>query len=842
MRWLGSFILWMMSLGFVAVFLATGLVFWYLGYISRDLPDYRALKDYQPPVVTRVHTGDGRLMAEFATERRVFVPIEEIPPLVIKAFLSAEDKNFYEHKGVDMWAIGRAVVSNLKHAGSGRRAVGASTITQQVAKNFLLTNERSYERKVKEAILAFRLESALSKDRLLELYLNQIYLGSGSYGVGAAALYYFNKSLDELTIPEAAYLAALPKAPENYNPIKQPDAARERRDWVIDRMAETGAITTDQSTLAKTAPLKMVAREDDVVTAPYFAEEIRRELQERFGDNALYQGGLSVRSSIDPRLQRVAENALRQGLMLYDMKHGWRGPVAHLDSSTTDWATGLADVRGPDAMLPTWRLATVRELGPDRVRISFADITKGTILFDDMKWARPVDTEAEITLPSQALRLGDVILVEPKTDTKDQYLLRQIPKIQGAIVAIDPHTGRVLAMQGGWAFDQSEFNRVTQAWRQPGSAFKPFIYLAALDHGFTPASLVLDGPITFTDAVGRIWQPENYSGQYYGPSTLRVGIEKSRNLMTVRLADKLGMDMVVDYAKRFGVVDKMEPHLANALGSTETTLLRMTAGYGMIVNGGKKIQAQFIDRIQDRRGNTVYKFDLRGCDPCGPRVRWDNQIVPDLPDNREQIEDPRSAYQMVSILEGVVQRGTAMKLADIGRPVAGKTGTTNDSRDAWFVGFTPDLVAGVYVGFDKPQSLGDKETGGSLAVPIFRDFIVGATEGTPAVPFRVPPGIRQVMVDAVNGRRANFGDDHAIWEAFVEGTELSEGGSPDVLGSTAETRTNDEIGNTAYRDPQTYPAATHVVPQRGSVTAQPPSQQPAQDDDSESGSGTGGIY
>lgn len=836
MRYLWSFFLLMVSLGFIAVIAGMAGVFGYLAYVGRDLPDFSALKDYEPPVVTRVHTGDGRLMAEFSTERRVFVPVEEIPALVIKAFLAAEDKNFYNHSGVDYRAITRAMLSNLKALGTGRRPKGASTITQQVAKNFLLTNELSYQRKIKEAILAYRLEQALSKERLLELYLNQIYLGSGSYGVAAAALYYFNKSLDELTIPEAAYLAALPKAPNNYHPIRNHDTAVERRNWVIDRMVEDNAILADQGLLAKAAPLRMVTREDDVVHAPYFAEEIRRELETRYGPDALYRGGLSVRSTVDPDLQTKAARALRQGLMAYDMKQGWRGPYRRIKNAGSDWAEKLADTKVPPGLLENWRLALVREVALDRVRIGFEDGGKGVIMFPAMKWAHALGSAAEPTHPNQILERGDVIMVEQDDEADDQYYLRQIPQIEGALVAIDPHTGRVLAMQGGWDFDESEFNRVTQAWRQPGSAFKPFIYLAALNSGFTPSSLVLDGPITYTDALGRIWQPENYSHEYYGPSTLRVGVEKSRNLMTVRLADNLGMDKIVDYARKFGINEKMQPHLANALGSTETTLLRLTSAYAMLVNGGKKISPHFVDRIQDRRGHTVFRADMRECPDCGTRVRWDAQSVPELPDPREQIEDPRSAYQMVSILEGVVQRGTATKLLEVGRPVAGKTGTTNESRDVWFVGFTPDLVAGVFVGFDQPKSLGDKETGGSMAVPIFKDFIIAATENKPAVPFRVPSGIRQVMVDAGSGRRASFGDAHAIWESYTEGTEPGEYDTAStVLGGTASSQTTDQIGNTDYINPAPY---VPVPKKEEPIWSAPAPGDAGTDVDT----GTGGLY
>ncbi len=801
-----------MSLGFLVLIVGAAGIFLYLGYMARDLPDYSALKDYEPPVVTRVHTGDGRLMAEFSTERRVFVPIDEIPPLVIHAFLAAEDKNFYDHNGVDYRAIARTLFSNMKAMGSGKRPTGASTITQQVAKNFLLTNEVSYERKIKEMILALRLEQVLTKERLLELYLNQIYLGSGNYGVAAAALYYFNKSLDELNVPEVAYLAALPKGPNNYHPTKNRAAATERRNYVIDEMIDNHWITYDQGILGKASPLMTQTRESDVVHAPYFAEEIRRDLAARYGGDVLYRGGLSVRSTIDPDLQKAAEDALRSGLRNFDERQGYRGPIGRIvTGNEKDIVAELKNFKKPSGMLTKWRLAVIRDMGPQKIIIAFDDETKGLIQFDTMKWARKIADgviSPDPTHPNQIFEIGDVIIVEPVTGDNAKpgmYVLRQIPKIEGALVAMDPHTGRVLAMQGGWHFEESEFNRATQANRQPGSSFKPFIYLAALDNGFTPSSLVLDGPITYTDALGRVWQPENYSKEYYGPSTLRVGVEKSRNLMTVRLADRLGMDRIVEYAKRFGMNDNMKPHLANALGSTETTVLRMTAAYGMLVNGGKRITPHFIDRIQNRRGETVFKMDARTCHECGPKIRWESQPVPQLIDTREQIEDPRTAYQMVSILEGVVQRGTATKLKELGRPVAGKTGTTNESRDVWFVGFTPDLAVGVFIGYDQPQSLGDKETGGSLAVPVFGDFMRVALADTPPIPFRVPPGMRQVMVDAGSGRRANFGDPRAIWESFIEGTEPKDDGPPaDIVGAGIITKPNDQIGNTQYVDPTPY--------------------------------------
>lgn len=769
MKWIFRGLIWIASLGFLGAIAGIVLMIGVVYKFGQNLPDFSQLKDYKPPVVTRVHAGDGRFLAEFAQEKRIFVPVNEIPDLVKNAFISAEDQNFYQHKGVDFMAVSRALVSNIKNRASGKRPVGASTITQQVAKNFLLTNEVSYERKIREAILSFRMEQALSKDRLLELYLNQIFLGQRSYGVAAAALNYFNKTLDELTIPEAAFLAALPKAPNNYNPETKRDAAIDRRNWVIGRMAIDGYITDSQAEIAKASPLLVVkgrTSEEDIVKAPYFAEEVRRELEGKFGTDGLYQGGLSVRTSVDPKLQRIAEESLQHGLESYDRTRGWRGPVKSL-GDTTGWATLLLDYDRPEGMLESWSLAMVLDGKPERVEIGFADGSKGRLRSDDLKWSA-----------NKPLKSGDIIMVEPvkaagddaKVD-KAQYILKQVPLVQGALIALDPNTGRVLAMQGGWKFDKSEFNRATQAQRQPGSAFKPFIYLAALDKGYTPSSIIVDGPIEFRDALGRIWRPENYSGEFYGPTPLRVGVEKSRNLMTIRLAEQIGMNTVVDYAKRFNINDKMQPHLANALGSTETTPLKLTAAYGMIVNGGKKITPTFIDRVQDRYGKTVEQTDNRPCAGCGPLVRWENQSTPEIPDTREQVGDPRTAYQMVTILEGVVQRGTAKSLATLEWPLAGKTGTTNDSKDAWFVGFAPDLVVGVYMGYDEPKSLGDKATGGSLAVPIFKDFMEQALKDTPPVPFRIPPGVRMVQVNAASGQTTYPGDPNAIWEPFLAGTE-----------------------------------------------------------------------
>jgi penicillin-binding protein 1A len=757
-------------------------------HFSEGLPDYTQLADYKPPVMTRVYAGDGRLLAEYAVEKRVFVPIEAIPETVIDAFLSAEDQHFYSHGGIDVLGIVRAAVTNIKNLGTDRRLVGASTITQQVAKNFLLSNEVSLDRKIKEAILAYRMEQAFSKQRILELYLNEIYLGHGSYGVVAAALNYFNKSLDELSVAEAAFLAALPKGPNNYDPVRNPDAALARRNWVIGRMLEDGHITAEQAAEARAAPLTLRRRAaSDVVRADYFAEEIRRELVERFGESALYRGGMAVRSTVDSRLQTIADRVLRKGLETYDRRHGWRGPIASIVSAEAEGNGVPADWRDRLSLVPPvpglddWRLAVVLALDREAADIGFADDGRGRIPLAELKWARPwlkgQEVGAAVRTPSDVLALGDVVAVEPvKTNAKGEaypdstFGLRQFPKIEGALVALDPHTGRVLAMSGGYSAERSEFNRATQARRQPGSAFKPFVYLAALEAGYTPTTLILDAPFVIEQGPGLPqWRPSNYTKKFYGLSTMRLGIEKSRNLMTVRLAQTIGMDRVVDVAKRFGVVDAMPPLLSYALGSGETTLLRLTAAYAMLVNGGKRITPTLIDRIQDRYGRTTFRHDTRDCTECRAD-HWTGQVAPEIPDTREEVTDPASAYQVVSMLQGVVQRGTGVRIRAVGKPLAGKTGTTNESRDTWFVGFSPDLAVGVFVGFDEPTPLGKHETGSSVAVPVFRDFMSEALESKPAVPFRIPPDIRLVRIDAATGRLARPGDDHVILEAFKPGT------------------------------------------------------------------------
>ena len=792
------------ALLFIITFGAVGVAGYLFYHYGRDLPEYTQLADYQPPVTTRVYAGDGRLLAEFAAERRVFRPIDAIPAQVIDAFISAEDKNFFSHRGIDVSGVARAVLTNLRNVGSDRRLVGASTITQQVAKNFLLGNEVSFERKIKEAILAFRIERAFSKKHILELYLNEIYLGRGSYGVTAAALNYFNKSLDELTLAEAAFLAALPKAPGNYDPARRPEAAQGRRDWVIGRMVEDGRISRHEAEAAWSTPIELRRRtEAEFVSADYFAEEVRREISARYGEEALYEGGLAIRATLDPKLQQIVQEELRRGLEDYDRRHGWKGSIARLnlaaDGGDGDdgWRDQLSRVIRPVGAAPL-RLAAVLSVDGDAAEIGFMDGSRGRIPLDEMKWARArLDDQRlgpAVRRVSDVLTVGDVIVVEPVTaeDRQGNYALRQIPSVEGAVVALDPHTGRVLAMAGGYAQERSQFNRATQAFRQPGSAFKPFVYLTALENGYTPSTIIVDAPISLDQGPGLPkWTPSNYTNQFYGPTTMRVGLEMSRNVMTVRLAQAVGMDNVAETARRFGIIDNMPPHLSYALGAGETTLLRLTAAYGMLDNGGRRITPTLIDRVQDRNGRTIFRHDTRACPACEEGASADRP-VPQLPDDREPVTDPASAYQIVSMLRGVVERGTGTMVKAIGKPVAGKTGTTNDVKDAWFVGFTPDLVIGVFVGYDEPKPLGSHETGATAAAPIFKEAMARALEGKPGIPFRVPPGVRLVRVDVASGRpSAGRG---VILEAFKPGTVPS--GREEVLdgGGTAGGRSAPSLG------------------------------------------------
>ncbi|MCB1463621.1 MAG: penicillin-binding protein 1A, partial [Nitratireductor sp.] len=693
---------YLFGMGMLAGIAVLGGVAWYVHEMSKDLPDFEVLNAYEPPVTTRIYASDGSLMSEYARQRRLFLPIQAVPDVVKQAFISAEDKNFYTHPGIDFVALARAVVTNVQNLGSNRRQIGASTITQQVAKNFLLSSERSIDRKIKEAILALRIEQAYSKDRILELYLNEIFLGLGSYGVAGASLTYFDKSVNELNLQEAAYLAALPKAPNNYHPFNKTDAALERRNWVIDRMVENGYANLEEAEEAKKQPLGVNPRRrtNYLFASEYFSEEVRRDIVSRYGEDALYEGGLSIRTTLDPALQVMARRALQHGLVEYDEEQGWRGPVKKIALEPgADWGKPLSEIAALSDV-PEWNLAVVLSVDDKGAAIGVRPETEisgqlsdereeGRITFENMKWAAKIRIKDENNRTAKTadgiLNIGDVVFVSEVSDDKPgEYRLQQPPEVEGALIVMDPHTGRVLAMAGGFSFAESQFNRATQAYRQPGSSFKPFVYAAALDNGYTPSSVVLDAPLRIEQAGTGIWEPKNYGGGYAGPSTLRVGIERSRNLMTVRLAKDMGMPLVAEYARRFGIYDQMAPLLSMSLGSGETTPLRMVSGYAVLANGGRKIIPSFIDRIQDRYGKTIYKHDERVCDACNATA-WEYQGEPVLEDNREQVLDPMTAYQVTSMLEGVVQRGTATKVAALGVPVAGKTGTTNDEKDAWFV-------------------------------------------------------------------------------------------------------------------------------------------------------------
>ncbi len=769
------------GIGTVLALLAAGAVAVYVGDATKDLPDYEVLSKYEPPVTTRVHASDGALMAEFARERRLYLPIQAVPDRVKAAFLSAEDKNFYSHPGIDVYGLARAVITNVRNMSTGARPVGASTITQQVAKNFLLTSKQTIKRKIREAVLAFRIEQAYTKDRILELYLNEIFFGLGSYGIAGAALAYYDKSVNELTLEEAAYLAALPKGPGNYHPFKNTERAIERRNWVIDQMQRNGYATPEDALEAKNKPLGVNPRKRGtyIFAADYFTEEVRRELISRYGQDALYEGGLSVRSTLDPKLQVMARAALHTGLMKYDRLRGFRGAVTRIDIGA-DWGVPLGEVKGLSDV-PEWILAVVLradetglEIGLQPGREVSGDLKPeretGFVELDDMKFAMRYyegDRRQKAKSPADVLASGDVVFVQKKPE--GGWTLEQPPEIGGALVAMDPHTGRVLALAGGFSYAQSEFNRATQAYRQPGSSFKPFVYAAALDNGYTPASVILDGPISIKSG-NKIWEPKNYGGGFAGPSTLRLGIERSRNLMTVRLAKDMGMNLVAEYAERFGVYDDLGLYLPNALGSSETTVLRMVSAFSVMANGGKQIKPSLIDRIQDRYGNTVFRHDERGCDGC-VATGWNGQGEPELIDNREQVLDPMTAYQITSMMEGVVTRGTAVSVSKkLGRPVAGKTGTTNEEKDAWFVGFTPNLVVGVYMGYDTPRPMGKGSTGGGLAAPIFSDFMVAALEGTRPVDFRIPKGMKLIRINRKTGMHAGDGEADTILEAFKPGT------------------------------------------------------------------------
>ncbi len=749
-----------------ALIVGTGTVAGLFWHFSHGLPDHKQLADYQPATLTRLYASDGKLLAEYAREKRVFVPVDAMPKRVLEAFVAAEDQRFFTHPGIDFIGVMRAVVANV--ANPGKRPEGASGLTQQVAKNFLLTNQATLSRKIREAILAFRIEETYSKERILELYLNEIYLGSGNYGVAQAALNYFDRSLDELSLSEIAYLAALPKAPNRYNIVRNEKEAYARRDYVLHRMMEDGYITAAEAQAAKADKLQYRRRSTtEVAQADFFAEEVRRNLMAAYGEKGLYEGGLTVSTTLDPAIQAVADNALRDGLIAYDRRHGWRGPYAKIPDMTV-WEEEFARLvqRRPLAGPPTWQLAVVNKVEAQSVQlVGLPDGGEGTVPFAEMTWARPTLQNQTVggapRGPRDVVSVGDVIVVEkvekpaganakpypPKT-----YALRQVPNVEGGVVVMDTQAGRVLAMSGGWSYGRSQFNRAVQAARQPGSAFKPFVYLAAMDAGFTPASIVLDAPFVYDPGYGQpLWTPKNYGGDMLGPTTVRRGLELSRNLMTVRMAQQVGMKRVVDVAKEFGVTDHMGAYLPMALGAGETTLLRMTMAYAMLANGALEITPSLVDRVQDRNGKTVYRHEPRTCRGCGETAGNATPAAPELVDSRKPFHDPASVYQVVSMMQGVTTRGTAGRLAALGRPIAGKTGTTNDAHDNWFLGSTPDITVGVYIGFDEPRTLGAQETGGGNAVPIYEAIAKEIFKGKPPTPFRVPPGLRMVRFSYEGG-------------------------------------------------------------------------------------------
>jgi penicillin-binding protein 1A len=749
---------------------ATAYVQWQR--FSANLPDVDGLRNYKPPVMSRVYAGDARLMADLATERRIFVPFSAIPDMVKQAFVSAEDQNFWTHPGVDPLAIIRASVFDLTHMGQGRRPIGASTITQQVAKNMLLDNEVTLARKAREALLAMRIEKALAKQRILELYLNEIYLGLGSYGVAAAAQSYFNKPLDQLTLSEAAFLAALPKAPNNYNPFKFPDTAKSRRDWVLDRMAEDHAITLEQAAAAKAEPILPAEfhRPPPIAGANWFTEEVRRELIARFGADVTTQGGLMVRTSLDPTLQAVAEKSVRDGLMAYDRKlGGWRGPVTHLDDAAKEWAGKLAQVTPPPGILPDWRVAVVLDETDGQARLGWLEPAAqngaspqqrtGFLPLSSVAWAKTMKDGKLGAAPrkmADVMQPGDVVMVEqvaapakdarPAPGAPQQVALRQIPQVQGALVSLDPTTGRVLAMVGGWSFDGSQFNRATQAQRQPGSSFKPFVYLTALEKGIPPSQRFLDAPIVMYTTAGR-WRPNNFEMDFGGPTPLRVALEKSLNLVTLHVAQTIGMEPIAQTAIAFHEVENMPRVLPAALGAVDTTVLREAGAYASIDEGGRLVVPTLIDSVQDQDGHVVWHPSAVQCSDCN-----DQALPPQLIDNRAQIADAASDFQLVTMMQGVTTRGTGVPVvAGLNHPIAGKTGTTQDFADAWFSGFTPDLVTTVWVGFDSPIGLGDNQTGAAVAGPIWHDFMSFALKSRPVLQFQQPPGVTMAQWDTGSG-------------------------------------------------------------------------------------------
>ena len=721
---------------------------------SNKLPDYKFLKNYKPSVSSKLYSGGGELVSDFSSEKRIFVPYNAIPKKVIHAFLSAEDKNFFSHPGVDAKGIIRAVLRNISNIIYEKRLEGASTITQQVAKNFLLSNEVSLNRKIKEAILAFRIERALSKERILELYLNQIYLGQGAYGIASASLEYFDKPISKLDYAEASLLAALPKAPSKYNPFKNIDLAKYRRDLVIRNLYDNSYISYKKyKKLLNTKIILKKRKKIYLEDARYYVEDVRKFIVEKYGFDKVYKQGFNIKTPINLDIQTIATQSLRDGLIQYDKRKGWRGPLLN-KKDTNNWNNDLKKYHLEKSI--GWNLAIIKKINKFFVEIETDQKIAGKIEYQDVSW-----TKKEL---DKLFKVGDVVYVNKIKD--NIFSLKQLPKANGGIVVMDPFTGRIIALSGGFSFKRSEFNRATQASRQPGSAFKPFIYALALENNFTPSTLILDAPIVLDQGEDlKMWKPENYGKKFYGPSTLRTGLEKSRNLMTVRIAQELGLKKITTFTKQLKIYENPEELMSISLGSAETTLLKLTTAYCLFINGGKLIEPIFVDRIQDSEGNTIYNSEKRVCKKCN-EISFLGEEIPKITDNFPQIFSAETAYQVTSMLEGAVLRGTGRKLKDLNLDLAGKTGTTNDNTDAWFVGFTSNLVVGVYVGFDEPKSLGRYETGSKTALPIFKAFIKNAVKKKDARPFKVAKNIKMMVIDLITGKKANFGSKKTIIEVF----------------------------------------------------------------------------
>ena len=746
-----------LSIALIGFLLAISvLILSILWSFSNNLPDYKFLKNYKPSVSSKVFSGNGDLVADFSQEKRIFVPYNSIPQNVINSFLSAEDKNFFSHPGVDAKGVLRAIINNISNIISSKRLEGASTITQQVAKNFLLTNEVSINRKIKEAILAFRIERALTKERILELYLNQIYLGSGAYGVAAASLEYFDKSIKELNYAESALLAALPKAPSRYNPYRDKDLAKFRRDLVVQNLYDNNFIDKNEYEQIIKEEIKLKKSEKIYLEdAQYYIEDVRKDIIEKLSYDKVYKEGLNINTPINLNLQRIATESLRDGLIDYDKRRGWRGALKNIKYSE-NWFDKFKEYQLEKTL--GWEVAIVKKISKFSATIETENKENGSIKFDDISW-----TKKEF---KDLFEIGDVIYVKNIND--NIFSLKQLPRVNGGIVVMDPYTGRVLALSGGFSFKKSEFNRATQALRQPGSAFKPFIYALALENDYTPTSLILDAPLVLEQGEDlKMWKPENYGKKFYGPSTLRVGLEKSRNLMTVRIAQNLGIEKVVNFSKNLGIYDNPEKLLSISLGSAETTLMKLTTAYSSFVNGGKLVTPVIIDRIQDSEGKTIFSDEMRKCTNC-EQISFSSNSYPKIKDNYKQVFSPQTAYQMTSILEGVVQRGTGKQLKDLNLNLAGKTGTTNENTDTWFIGFTSNLVVGVYVGEDDPKPLGKFETGARTALPVFKEFVSEAIKKSEARPFKAAEGTIMMVVDSDTGQKAKFSSKNTIVEVYKE--------------------------------------------------------------------------